>query len=344
MHKHRWVVLLILVLASTLGSCGGQPTTQEAAAIAEVDRPTRIQVLETTDTYRLVEHSLGETQVPLEPQRIVAVSGTHEFEALLVLDMHPIAAAGDDAGFRRTAWFPHMEPYINDDSIERLPSRRSINLEAVARVQPDLIIGMSNWIEPTYDELSQIAPTVGIHHELSWQDTLVDVAIVVDRVMQAEAYIEDYEQRLADLATRYADVLDGTTFSEVKSFIEARNEIHVINGTEATTILTQLGMVQASALEQELGLNFESIMLSLERMDLLDADAIFVYHYPTDDELQEVEAIRTHPLFREFEAVEQEQIFPVRSEWWWFRGPISNQQMVDDLENEILPALAGESR
>ncbi|MEM8534823.1 MAG: ABC transporter substrate-binding protein [Chloroflexota bacterium] len=342
MQKHKHVVLPVLVLAVVLSACGRQTTTQEASTV-EVDRPTRVQVLETTDTYRLVEHSLGEAQVPLEPQRIVAVSGIWEFEALLVLDVHPIAAAGDDAGFRRTAWFPHMEPYIDDDQIERLPSRRSINLEAVVRMQPDLIIGMSNWIEPTYDELSQTAPTVGIHHELSWQDTLVDVARVVDRVMQAEAYIEDYEQRLTDLATRYDDVLNGTTFSEVKSFIEARNEIHVINGREATTIFTRLGMVQAPALEQELGLNFESIFLSLERIDILDADAIFVYHYPTENELQEVEAIRTHPLFREFEAVEQEQIFPVRSEWW-FRGPISNQRMVDDLENEILPTLADETR
>ncbi|NOK63320.1 MAG: hypothetical protein GFH27_549361n45 [Chloroflexi bacterium AL-W] len=315
MQKCRYILWPILVLTLVLAACGDQTITQEAAVV-EIDRPTRAQVLETTDTYRLVEHAPGEVQVPLEPQRIVAVSGTHEFEALLILDMHPIAAAGDDVGFRRTAWFPHMEPYINDDKIERLPSRRNINVKAVARMQPDLILGISNQIERIYPELSQIAPTVAIYGDLSRQDSLVDVATVVDRVAPAEIYIEDYEQRLADLTTRYDDVLEGATFSEVKSFIEARNEIHVINGREATTILTQLGMVQAPALERERGMNFESIMLSLERMDLLDTDTIFVYHYPTEDELQEVEAIRTHPLFREFKAVEQEKIFPVRSEWW----------------------------
>lgn len=340
MKKHRHVLFPVLVLAIILGACGGETSTNE---IADVDRPTRVQVLETTDAYRLVEHPLGQTQVPHNPQRIVAVSGTSEFEALLVLGVKPIAAAGDDAGFGSTAWFPHMEPYT--EGIERLPSRRNINIEAVAQMQPDLIIGISIQIEQIYEELSQIAPTIAIYgSDILWQDSFVDVATVVDRVARAEAYIEDYEQRLADLRSRYGDVLEGTTFSEVKSFIESRNEIHVINGRAATTILTQLGMVQAPELEMELGANFASIFLSLERMDLLDADAIFIYHYPTQDELQEVEAIRTHPLFRGFAAIEQEQVFPVRSEWWWFQGPISNQRIVDDLEEEILPALAGEAR
>ncbi|MCG8349705.1 MAG: ABC transporter substrate-binding protein [Chloroflexales bacterium] len=108
----------------------------------------------------------------------------------------------------------------------------------------------------------------------------------MDRVELAETHVDDDEQRLDDLLARYGDVLEGMSFREIKRFIESTHEIYVINAREATTILTQLGLAQAPALAMALGASFESISLNLERMDLIDTGAIFIYHYPTEDELQ----------------------------------------------------------
>ena len=124
-----------------------------------------------------------------------------------------------------------------------------------------------------------------------WQDSVLGMATIVDRVELAETYVDDDEQRLDDLLARYGDVLEGMSFREIKRFIESTHEIYVINAREATTILTQLGLAPAPALAMALGASFESISLNLERMDLIDTGAIFIYHYPTEDQLPVKEGV-----------------------------------------------------
>jgi len=49
-------------------------TAQAADTIASFEAETAaLQVLEETSEYCLIKHSLGETQVPLQPQRVVAL-------------------------------------------------------------------------------------------------------------------------------------------------------------------------------------------------------------------------------------------------------------------------------
>ncbi|MEM6424501.1 MAG: hypothetical protein AAF728_04985, partial [Cyanobacteria bacterium P01_D01_bin.128] len=112
------------------------------------------KTVSTAETHTIT-HALGTAQVPKTPQRIVALTGISELEALLVLGVKPLAAAGDDRHFGRTAWHSHLKDQMQ--GVEMLPSRRNINLEKISTLRPDLLIGTAVPIEAAYSQLSQIA-------------------------------------------------------------------------------------------------------------------------------------------------------------------------------------------
>ena len=106
---------------------------------------------------RTVEHAMGETEVPAEPGRIVALSGQMDLDALLALGLQPVAAG---ANFENdTAVNPWSQDRMEED-VEVFKFRPEPDPERIATFEPDLIIGHEGWLEPVYEELSQLAPTV----------------------------------------------------------------------------------------------------------------------------------------------------------------------------------------
>lgn len=79
---------------------------------------------------RIVEHSLGKTCVPLEPRRVVALDGA-TVGNLLALGMMPAGVASN--------LLPEITRLI--PNVPRLGQSSQINLETLAVLQPDLIIG-----------------------------------------------------------------------------------------------------------------------------------------------------------------------------------------------------------
>ena len=112
--------------------------------------------LPTSET-RTITHALGVTEAPKIPQRIVALSGISDLEALLVLVVKPLAAAGDDRrSLGQTVWNLHLEDRMQD--IEMLPSRRQISLEKLTALQPDLIIGTLSPLRPIISSIKSDCP------------------------------------------------------------------------------------------------------------------------------------------------------------------------------------------
>jgi iron complex transport system substrate-binding protein len=105
---------------------------------------------------RSVEHLLGTTEVPASPERVVALDGGNDLEALCALDVTPIAAGEARRAEGQNRWENYIESRCELDGVEFLTGRDQANLERVAALWPDLIL-----YEPLYDELSRIAPTGG---------------------------------------------------------------------------------------------------------------------------------------------------------------------------------------
>lgn len=287
---------------------------------------------------RTVTHASGTSEVPAEPQRVLAVTGTIELESLLALGVTPIAAAGDDDDLGGTRWLGHLEDRL--EGVTRLPSRRNPNLERVAARRPDLIVGLDSWAGESYRQLSGIAPTVLVDGDQPWEGVLRDVAAALGREDEAEELIAAHERRVADLAERHPG-LEGTSVTLAKSFV-GDGQIELGNGQESFRILRRLGFRRPPA--QARLLAGETTAISLEQMRIIDTDAILLFRYEGEEEQRAIDALREHPLFSRLRAVGDERVFEVNSEVWHLTGPIGAELVVDDLERRILPALTEGAR
>ena len=295
---------------------------------------------------RTITHALGTTRVPQVPQRIVALTGTSDLESLLVLGVKPFAAAGDDRmGLGQAVWQPHMADQMQ--GVEMLPSRRNIKKEKVATLQPDLIIGASAQIKNVYSRLSQIAPTVALDTNQLWQENLRLVAEVVDESERAEIWIMAFEQRLATLADIYREKLAGITYTTA-NYQPGRRQFDMILGRDLDQAFQEIGLTRPPEqtriiVQQDNSLRRANI--SLERLDLIDTDLLFFYHYgyPTIQKAHELPELNrfleAEPLLRGLRAIENRRVFIVPAYYWFLGRSMGIPQVVDDLETTVLPSI-----
>lgn len=133
---------LLILPALLAAACGSGDTTPLAEA---------------AETTRSVTHAAGTTEVPTDPQRIVTTTDQNALLPLLELGVRPVGSAGllspdGSTTFRRTEG-------VGTSGITFTGAYGEPNLEKVASLQPDLVVGYE-FDEDFYDEMSAIAPTV----------------------------------------------------------------------------------------------------------------------------------------------------------------------------------------
>jgi len=110
--------------------------------------------LASTASAREITHAMGTTEVPDAPQRVVILTNEGT-EALVHLGVIPVGAAQSWDG---NPFYDHLLPALAETV--SLGTETGINLEALAALEPDLIIGTKIRQEKIYEQLSAIAPTV----------------------------------------------------------------------------------------------------------------------------------------------------------------------------------------
>ncbi len=149
----------------------------------------------------LIQHQYGETTVQTAPSRIVSLSFIgHDF--LLALGKPPHALR---------KWFgPHpygVWPWAAEALGEATPivMQGEIDIEAIAAMQPDLIVGQwSGMTRREYQLLSRIAPTVPPQRRYGdygtpWQEMLRTLGRVTGRLDQAKEIIAGLDARFDDI-------------------------------------------------------------------------------------------------------------------------------------------------
>jgi len=278
---------------------------------------------------RPVQHAMGETCIPLEPQRVVTLGGT-TLESALVMDVRPLAAQADA--------LPHLDSKLEGIELLGWP----LNLEQVVALKPDLIIGLASGPEQeTYNLLSPIAPTVLASDQTSgdWQGVVQFMGQVLGKPETADQVIIDYQKRIETLQQQLGGQPQAIEVSVIRLY---QDKISVyLEDSFIGNILTDAGVEQPLA--QQLNANQAlaalgnpiQIYLSQERLADADGDVIFVVVYDYQPQIeQELQAklkdLQADPLWSRLEAVQQDQIYPVGSHWI-VSGPLAAQAVLDDL-------------
>jgi iron complex transport system substrate-binding protein len=287
----RWC-RLFLISALGLSACGGS-----TRAIAP------LTLVETTTEHRLIRHAFGETRVPLDPQRVLALGEEGLLADLLDLGARPVAASVN---------VPENVPLLTSaelNGIALFPSAGEISLEALSAYQPDLIIGTSFFIEQIgYERLNRIAPTVALGGATPLAN-YVETATVFGRGDEAQRVVERFRAEIqaaskrVDAANQRVSLITVYPGPSVALWFDGPSPIPLL--------LRELGVQLRPDPAANEGLDIRNgrAFISLEQLPLVDGDTIFLLiSTGVEGEDAALADVQANPLWQQLPAVQTDRI------------------------------------
>jgi len=198
----RWAGLTI-ALTLVIIACQRNPALVQRNAVS-------VPSTATSASCRTIAHAVGETKVCGQPRRIV-VLGPYVLEPLLALGVQPVAF-GDHVAFHQGDYnhpreqIPYLGQYISQP-LANLGLAYSPSLEAILKVQPDLILGTDLNNAAQYGIFSQIAPTLLFKYDTP-EANLKAIAQVVNRTEQAEQLLQKVKQNVVAARNAFAPLVE----------------------------------------------------------------------------------------------------------------------------------------
>jgi len=276
-----------------------------------------------TSETRTVTHALGETVIPANPQRILAMGEEWLLADLLALGIQPIAS---------TVNLPDAVPGISSEALAgiELFSSTQVNLETLAALQPDLIIGNRYFVETVgYDTLSQLAPTVALSSTLPLA-AYVETAKIFGMAETAQAQVDAFLAEVAQAATALG--ADRPTITVATIYSGPSLAVWATGPTSVPQALLDLGFTlqpDPALLGDALAANGRA-WLSMEQLALLNGETlILLQSSAVEGEDAAVSAIQNDALWATVPAVQNGQVYTL--DRLGYPGFTGQQQLLADL-------------
>lgn len=272
------------------------------------------------DQSYVVKHAMGETKIPKTPERIVILTNEGT-EALLALGIKPVGAVKSWTG---DPWYDHIKAEM--EGVKNVGTESQPNIEEIAALKPDLIIGNKMRIEKVYDQLSQIAPTV-YSTELrgEWKNNFKLYAEAVNKKAEGEKVLADFDKRVEDLKSKAGDKLKQTV--SLVRFLSSTARIYY-NDTFAGIIFKQIGIARPE--KQNLDKFADDV--TKERIPDMDADYLFYFTYETGDgkATKLEEEWLNDPLWKNLNVVKNNRAMKVDDAIWNTAGGVKAANLLLD--------------
>lgn len=252
-------------------------TTHTTADTANTTANTTADSADDTDdaAYPVtIEHRYGSTTVDATPERIVSLDPQWT-DVLLALDTPPAGFIAPT--YLETGLFPWQEGLLDDS--EPIPATDSLPYEAIAALDPDLIVITYFAVDQaTYDQLNEIAPTIGPLTEAEvdqWQDMATAAGAFLDRPDDTQALIDDSARRSADVVDELPG-LDGRTYA-LANYV-AGDGIYVVADPDdgASTFFASIGLQIDPELLAAADGATGRLKISTEQIGMLDSDLLIL--------------------------------------------------------------------
>ncbi len=272
---------------------------------------------------RDITHAMGVTDVPDNPLRVVILTNEGT-EAILALGITPVGAAQSWDG---NPWHAHLTDLLAETT--DLGTELAVDLEVLATLEPDLIIGTKVRQEKIYEQLSAIAPTVmseTIGGE--WQKNMAFYADVLGKSAEAETALAAFDARTKAIHDALGDQVN-EQISMVR-FSPNRTRIYY-KDTFSGLILDQIGFQRPPAQDK----NEFAEEVTKERIPDMEGDRIFYFSSDLKDAEPEANLADwlADPLWNNLAAVKADKAQRVSEIIWNTGGGIySANLMLDDIE------------
>lgn len=307
-HTRLYPVLTGTFMAAAVlltAACGG---SAEPAATSSANASTSYTV----------DHAMGAETFDAAPKRVVVIDSP-QLDALLALDVVPVGATESGAA----GGFPG---YVAD----RLKDTKTVgataepDIDAIANLDPDLIIGSKIRHEAIFDELKAIAPTVfSVNSGTDWNEQALITAAALNQTETMKKKISDLDARA--VAIGEAVEAKGTTASMVRF----RPDNFRLYGPEtfSGSILAQAGFDLGSREWNE----FSMMELSPELFEQIDGEVIFYANPGGDPAATTLGTV--NKLWGDLPGVKNKRVYEVEDETWMVGiGVLGANVILDDIE------------
>lgn len=302
---------------------GGWTSAQEPAP--------SVRLVDTTPTHRVIEHALGTTEVPLNPERIVSLSFVLT-DDLLALGIKPAASETYEADFA------YLEP-LTEGVIPIPIGGERYNLEAVLAARPDLIlVGAYNGelYGADYAQLSQIAPTVVVNETDSYiaDRWVFDLGVVLGLEDEAAARWAAYQGKLEAARAQLEETVGN---EKVGLFRVTARDFRVYGNVGYTAVLYNEGVgLTPPELTRELAWGKFNESVSLEVLPQLhDAAHLFISVDGDEDAARVFGEVEKNPLWQGLPAVQAGRVYPVERRVWMNDGLLANERKLEDIVSAL---------
>ncbi|MGU3583879.1 iron-siderophore ABC transporter substrate-binding protein [Rhodococcus sp. C26F] len=252
-----------------------------------------------------IEHALGTAEIDAQPERVVTL-GMGSAETAIALGVTPVGMEEYPWGSDETGYLPWIHEELTERG-EPLPEQftggTEVDVEAIARLAPDVILApWSGITQEQYELLSAIAPTVAypeLPWTITWQDQIETIGTALgkhDESLDLITGIEDTFERTAAAHPEYAAVtlsyIYNTGPGTLGVFMPDEQRVAMVRGLGLTVDPV------ANTLEETEGT--DSAVIGLENAGLLkDSDLIFTFY---SDPANRAE-IESQPVYQQIPAI-----------------------------------------
>lgn len=309
------MLVLLFVAGCTEKEAAKEPTSQETISIVD---------------------GFGEQKFEGVQERVIALEWSIA-EELLAVGVQPVGMA-DIENFNK--WVTIDEKV--DDSVVDVGGRVEPNIEEIAKLKPDVIIGMKRRHEPIKAQLEKIAPVImydsstpeAEKNQLTFTlESLEKTAKLVGKEAEAKVAINRMQQSVKEAATRIKEMdlpTDQFVFTQAFTVNQAPTFRLFATNSIVSQVLEQMGLENKI---QETAKGSGIIETSVEGIAPYE-DALFLHTVQKDDPLFDL--LKTHSGWNEFKFVKEQQLYDIGAGIWTFGSVLSIETLVEETEKALL--------
>lgn len=312
------------IVRSTTEVAGAGVVGNDRDVTGLCSEPTPVDPAGVEGSVRPVGHAEGISEVPADPMRIVTLDvASLDASCAVGVWERVVGAATPNPDFRGDG---DQELYLGT-GISEIPSVGTVgapDIDAIAGLSPDLIIGAETLGSAAYDELSAIAPTVFTSSGVGWKDTFLQSAAALGRGQSAF----DELARFSDDARQVGvEVNASQTQASVVRFLA---DSIVTDGPDsfASRVLDEVG-VRRPPPQQE-----TSVVVPADDLSAAEGDIVYV-RFDGDAGERSGTAIMESEAWNALGSTTDGRVFVVNDTVWSGSGVIAARTMLSDIADSL---------